>query len=63
MIYDESDCVNSYGVESSSKQYDSGVKLEYVDDIGRRVYWFFCTENEEINLYVNNHPVKNHYVK
>jgi hypothetical protein len=63
MIYDESDCVNSYGVESSSKQYDSGVKLEYVDDIGRRVYWFFCTENEEINLYVNNQSVNNHYVK
>ena len=42
---------------------DMSCDMEYVDDIGRRVYWFFCTENEEINLYVNNHPVKNHYVK
>lgn len=53
MVCDTSDCANIYETVTAFGEHDSGTSLEYVDSIGKKAYWFFCTDDEHLPLYVN----------
>lgn len=53
MVCDTSDCTNIYETVTAFGEHDSGTRLEYVDSIGKKTYWFFHTDDGYLPLYVN----------